>query len=213
MDSSTTETDAVSAAPLGRRFAPLAREAMNERQIEIAEQFLGFSLNGMRGAFIMMLRSPEAAVRFQELGHYLRFDTGIDDRLIELAVLVHARLWHDQYEWQVHSKRAADCGVPPAAIEAIRLGQAPPGLQPDEQIIFNFTLELGRTRRVSDETFDAALGLLGPTGVTDFTFLLGHYGTISMLLTVSQEGQDLQGLPPCPNPFADGAAGRPDLGS
>lgn len=186
-----------------RRFPALTRDTMTARQRELAEKFLGFSLNGMQGPFIMMLRSPEAADRFQSLGGYLRFETGIDDCLIELAVLVHARLWNDQYEWMLHAPRAHKAGLAEATIEALRLGTTPRDLSPEEHALFCYVLELERDHKARETTFRAALEHFGERKVTDLTFLLGQYATISMLLAVSEEGRDIHELPACERPFAD----------
>jgi 4-carboxymuconolactone decarboxylase len=191
------------AKPAAPRFPRLAAEAMTKRQRTMVEEFLRFSLKGMNAAFNMMLRCPEGADRFQLQGEYLRHDTQFDLRQIELAVLVHARLWNDQYEWMLHAPRAAEAGLSTKAIVAIRDGRAPVDLSPDEEAIFRFALELGRDRRLGDSAFQAALAQFGEAGVTDLAFLLGHYSTISMLLAVAAEGAEVEHLPLCPCPFAD----------
>jgi len=185
------------------RFPVLAPETMTPRQRQMAEEFLGFSLNGLRGPFNIMLRSPEAAAAFQALGRYLRFQTGIDDRLIELAVLVHARLWSDQYEWKLHAPRAADKGLSQATIADLRIGRTPTSLDEREETIFRFALELERDHKVCEETFRMAIERFGERGVADLTFLLGQYSTISMLLATAEEDYDLDHLPACEQPFDD----------
>ncbi|MCP5143969.1 MAG: carboxymuconolactone decarboxylase family protein [Gammaproteobacteria bacterium] len=185
-----------------RRFAVLADAEMSERQREMVAQFKGFSLNGMRGPFNMMLRSPEAAERFQALGKYLRFDTGIDNRLVELMVLVHARIWSDQYEWMLHAPRAAEAGLSDDVVESVKSGRVPDGLSIEERAVFDYVLELELTKTVSDMTFNKAAAVLGEKMVTDLVFMIGQYITISMILAVLKEGQDLDILPPCSNPFA-----------
>ncbi len=201
-----TENTAPSPDLERRRFPTLVRESMTERQRAVADEFLGFSLNGMQGPFVMMLRSPEAAARFQALGGYLRFNTGLSNRVIELAVLVHARLWNDQYEWSLHAPRAAAAGLSEATIEAIRGGLIPAGLTAEEETVFRFCVELERDRRVCGLTFGRALLQLGEQRITDLTFLLGQYATISMILAVAEEGKAIDELPACDRPFNDYAA-------
>jgi len=183
------------------RFPALTEDTMTDAQREMVADIKGFSLNGLRGPYNMMLRSPEAAKRFQHLGKYIRFETGIDERLIELAVLIHARVWSDQYEWYLHAPRALEAGLSEDKVEALRLGQVPEGMSEDESVIFAYVLELEVTHKVSDDTFARALSLLGEQVVTDLVFMMGQYTTISMILAVLGEGRDLDLLPPCEHPF------------
>lgn len=175
---------------------------MTDRQKEMVSQFKGFSLNGMRGPFNMMLRSPEAAERFQHLGKYLRFETGIDERLVELAVLIHARLWNDQYEWYLHAPRAIKAGLTEDKVEVLRQGDIPENLAEDEAVLFAYVFELEKDRHVSDATLEKAREVFGDKIVTDLVFMMGQYATISMLLSVLEEGADLNLLPDCDRPFA-----------
>ncbi|MEJ0024761.1 MAG: carboxymuconolactone decarboxylase family protein [Rhizomicrobium sp.] len=190
------------------RFAPLTPETMSDDQRRLAEAISAFSLNGIRGPFNMMLRSPEAAARFQAMGSYLRFHTGLDEHLVELAILVHARVWNDEYEWSLHAPRAAKAGLSPPVIDAIRLGNVPAALAPDEEIVFRYAAELELFRRVDEKTFRSAFDLLGERGVTDFVFMLGQYATISLILAVSGDGLAPNDLPPVDRPFAQYPAPR-----
>lgn len=185
------------------RFSILSDTEMDDRQREMVIGFKNFSLNGMRGPFNMMLRSPEAAEKFQALGKYLRFNTGIDKRLVELLVLIHARIWNDQYEWELHAPRAMTAGLGKEIIEAIRQGSIPEKLSADEKAVFCYVLELEIKRKVTDATFVNASNQLGEKAITDIVFMIGQYTTISMALVVLEEVADEDLLPPCSEPFAD----------
>jgi 4-carboxymuconolactone decarboxylase len=56
----------------------------------------------------------------------------------------------------------------------------------DEAIIHTFLMELHRDRKVSDETYRAAIESLGEAGVVDLTGLAGYYTLISMTINVFQ---------------------------
>lgn len=186
-----------------KRFSVLTNDEMNDHQREMVKDFKGFSLNGMRGPFNLMLRSPKAAEQFQALGKYLRFKTGIDNRLVELLVLIHARIWSDQYEWELHAPRAATAGVSEEIIEDICQGRIPSNLSADENAIFCYVLELEIKRKVTEPTFRNAIDELGEQAITDIVFMIGQYTTISMALAVLEEVADKNRLPPCDKPFAD----------
>ncbi|HTU09592.1 MAG TPA: hypothetical protein VMG08_01740 [Allosphingosinicella sp.] len=185
------------------RFPLLTEDSMTERQRAMTEEFMSFSLRGMNAAFNMMLRAPDGCDRFQLQGDYLRQGTPFDLRQFELAVVVHARIWTDQYEWMLHAPRAIGAGLAAEAVAAIREGRSPADLAPDEAAIFRFSVELARDRRLSDAAFRAVRDQFGEKGVTDLAFLLGHYATISMLLAVADEGAEEEDLPPCADLFPD----------
>lgn len=184
------------------RFPPLAEEAMNEAQREMAAKIRSFSLNGLKGPHAVLIRTPEAAARFQQLGEYLRFGTALPARLVELAVLVHARLWNAGYEWMLHESRAAEAGISADAIAAIKLGRVPADLAADEATILRFVLALERDRHLDDALFDEAKRQLGEQPLADLTIMLGHYATISMLLVLAGAG-DAPPLPAVTSPFAN----------
>lgn len=185
------------------RFHIPEPDRLDERQRQMLEDFRRFSLNGDRGPFKVMLHSPEAADRFQALGKYLRFETTLSDRLVELAVLTHARIWHDQYEWFLHAPRAAEAGLPKATIEALRGGRVPASLSGQEAALFAFVRELEMTHSVSDLVYADALRELGQRKLADLVFMLGQYATISMMLALAQEGQGMEEMPPCSAPFSE----------
>jgi 4-carboxymuconolactone decarboxylase len=151
-----------------------------------------------------MLRSPEAADAMMDLGHYLRFDTGIDDRLIEIGILVHARVWTDQYEWARHIDRARDAGVSGTIVDAIRAGKRPAAMQDDEAVVFDYCVESEVDHKVSDTTYARALDMFGEKGVVDLAILLGNYHIVSLLLGLNKVGlpEDGDALPEMARPFA-----------
>lgn len=187
------------------RLAQLTQETMSERQNEIAARITNFTIHGIGGPFNVMLRSPEAASAMMDLGHYLRFDTGIDDRLVEIGILIHARAWTDQYEWARHIDRARDAGVSEAIIDAVRRGERPSNMADDETVVFDYCIESELNHRVSDETYARALAMFGEKGVVDFAILLGNYHIVSLLLALNNVGLPEGGdaLPEMAAPFSD----------
>ncbi len=177
---------------------------MSGPQRAAAEKILGFSLNGLKGPHNMMLRSPEAAELTRALGQYLRFRTGLPDRVLELAILVHARLWNDPYEWMIHAPRAASAGHSLEVIDALKAGRTPRLHAGADEAIFRFVLELERDRNVGDATFELAMRHFGERGIADITILLGQYATISMVLAVSGDGAvSSEPIPAVDRPFED----------
>lgn len=145
------------------------------------------------------LHRPALAERWSALGEILRFGTSLPPRLSELAILVTARHWSAQLEWQQHAPAALKGGLDPAIVEAIRLGKAPKHMKPDEQAVYEYARELHEAKNVNDATHQRATGILGVTGVVELTALIGYYTMVAMTLNAHDiplpEGQTPQ-LPP-----------------
>lgn len=191
--------------PQEERFPPLDPNRLEGAQKALADRILSFSLNGLGGPFNVMLRSPEPAEHILALGDYLRHRSAVEDRLVELAVLVHARCCFDNYEWALHYPRALTSGIDPAIAEAIRQGKTPALEKSDERIIFQFCADICRRRPASDEAFRAARDLLGELGLTDLILMLGQYAMLSVVIAaadVRPPNNDVPLLEPCQSPFA-----------
>ena len=87
------------------------------------------------GPFQLLIRAPEICEHAAQLGEHLRWGTSLPDRLSELAIITTARFWRAQYEWYAHAPLAEKAGVPHAAVEAIRRGEAPTFARQDEALV------------------------------------------------------------------------------
>ena len=170
----------------GDRFAPLTWEKMTAEQRTMTEHVLAGPRRSLDGPMNILLRSPEMGDIAQQFGASMRFLTSMPTKLRELAIIVTARHWTAQFEWQAHSRAAADAGLDPAIISAIAENRRPAKLAPEEAVVYNFVSELLTTKKVSDPTFAAARGQLGERGVVDLIGLLGWYQMVSMLLNVDR---------------------------
>ena len=144
------------------------------------------SRGDIAGPFRTWLHSPELADRAQRLGALVRFETQLDARLSELAILVTARAWDCQFEWTHHEPFAVEAGLSVDLIEALRLSQYPEFDRDDEQVIYDFVAELVYNRFVQERTFAGALDLIGEAGVVELTGLVGYYSMVAMTLNAFQ---------------------------
>ena len=157
---------------------------------------------GMTGPFNVMLRSPVMGDLAQELGAQVRFNSTLPPPLREMAILIAARHWTGQYEWQSHKTIALEAGLSPAIIAAIAAGETPRAMQTNEAALHRFCAELLTTKHVSDETFAAAKAAFGEQGTTEIIFTLGYYSMVSMLLNVDEHPLPA-GVVPELKPLAD----------
>jgi 4-carboxymuconolactone decarboxylase len=172
-------------APTPERLPPLDADAMNDAQRRVADAIMSGPRRALHGPFNAWLRSPELADRLQRVGEYVRFDSSLPRRLNELAILVTARHWTAQYEWFAHLPMALGAGLAEPIAAAIAIGERPAGMQQDEAIIYDFTTELHRDKKVSDATYQAALHAFGAEGVIDLIGVAGYYTVVSMTLNVA----------------------------
>ena len=176
-------------APLnmrGDRFAPLTWETMTPEQRTMAEHLLAGPRRGLDGPFNVLLRSPEMGDIAQQFGASMRFLDSIPAKHRELAIILVARHWTSQFEWQAHRRAAADAGLAPETITAIAEGRHPTKLDPQEAVVYNFVTELLAKKQVSDATFAAAKAQMGERGIVDVIGLMAWYQMVSMLMNVDR---------------------------
>ena len=77
-----------------------------------------------------------------------------------MAILIAAREWTQQYEWNAHVALAEEAGLKPTIIAAIGDGRRPLQMTEEEEALYDLCIELHRTKNVSDVTYDRALATL-----------------------------------------------------
>ncbi len=177
------------------RLPTLPVDKMNEQQRQLFESLtagkrgIGRSLDdfldsdgGMRGPFNALLHHPTLGNVVQRLGEILRYEGTLTDMQREVAILTVGRHWQAQYEWWAHAKIAADVGVSPEVIDAIKKQISLPSDQTDIIAIYKFVRELTEAKSITQESFDATHVALGDTGVVELVILVGYYGIISAVL-------------------------------
>ena len=126
-----------------------------------------------------MVNSPEMRRRANSLVNYLRDESTLDKRIQELAMIVTARANDCQYIWNAHAAGARLQGISDAFVDALRDGQPLPAMAADEQAVINLGQEFFSTRKVSQETFQAAFDQFGAQGLTELCTLFGYYALLS----------------------------------
>ena len=163
-----------------------AMSSLDQAQKAAVQALIDGPRKGVYGPFVPLLRSPVLLERMAKVGEYLRFDSGLELRLRELATCVAARHVSNQFEWSMHAPLAVKAGVAPEAIEALRQGATPRTLAPDEQDTVDFLRELLSTHGVSDLAYQAALARWGERGVVELTALVGYFVMVSWLMNVAR---------------------------
>ena len=169
----------------GERMPEMTLEQMTPAQRNIAEAIMSGPRGRMSGPFNAWLRSPVLADRLQKVGEYVRFNTSLDKRINEMAILMTAQAWGAQYEWYAHAPLALKAGLDAATIKAIGAGEKPANMKDDEAIVWEFTTQLRRDHRVNDAIYSKALEKFGEQGIIDLIAVNGYYDVVSMTLNVA----------------------------
>jgi 4-carboxymuconolactone decarboxylase len=171
--------DSLSRLPLRKR------EDMDARGQRLYDAVVGpqsRTLVGLRGPSGIWLHSPELGERVRAVNQYLRFETGLDRRLTELAILVTAREVDNRFEWAAHEPAALAEGLSPETIDVVKHRRSVDGLDPTEALIVGFGREVFRDRKVRPETFARAVQAFGHEGVVNLAALMGNYAMTAVIL-------------------------------
>jgi 4-carboxymuconolactone decarboxylase len=168
------------------RMPPLEQSQMTEAQQRAAHELIAGPRGKLIGPFVPLLGSPEFMSRLQKTGEYLRFHSVVGARLNELAILITARRWTQQFEWHSHYPLALKAGLSEEVARAIAEGHRPPRMADDEEIVYDFLDELFRTQAVGDATYSRAIASFGEHGVVDLVGVAGYYSTLAMIMNVAR---------------------------
>jgi 4-carboxymuconolactone decarboxylase len=172
--------------PAQQRLPTIPPDQYTADQKKAAEEFLAARKAPVFGPFEPMMHSPEVMNMARAMGDYLRYHSAIGNTLSELAILITAREWSQDYEWYVHYPIALKAGIAKDIADAIADGRRPSGMSADQEVVYDFTTELQKNKRVSDATFQRAEQRFGKKGVVDMTGISGYYTFLAMQLNVAR---------------------------
>jgi 4-carboxymuconolactone decarboxylase len=174
------------AAAAQDRMPPIPKDKLTGAQQKAADELIAGPRGALAGPFVPLLRSPELMSRLQKTGEYLRYQNSIGTKLTEFIILLTARQWTQQYEFDVHAPLAVKAGVTPEAVTAIAEGRRPAGMAADEEASYDFCAELRQNQGVSDATYARIVSRFGEQGVVDMTALVGYYTMLGMIMNVAR---------------------------
>ena len=169
-----------------QRLPTIPPEQYTAEQKKAAEDFLAARKVAVFGPFEPMMHSPEVMSIARSTGDYLRYHSAIGNTLSELVILVTAREWSQDFEWYVHQPIALKAGISKDIADAIADGRRPVTMSVDEEIVYDFTVELQKNKRVSDATFARAEQRFGKKGVVDMVGISGYYTSLAMQLNTAR---------------------------
>ena len=168
------------------RMPPIPADKMTDAQKKAAADFRAIRKTDPTGPFAVMLRVPELMDLAFKWREHVQFRSALDQRLTELAIIIAARHWTQEYEWNAHYPLALKAGLKPEIIAAVEEGRRPSHMAEDEEILYDFCTELQRTHGVSDATYARALAKFGEAGIVEAASLEGYYSLLAMVMNIAR---------------------------
>jgi len=169
----------------GNRLPLVKRDQLDERTQRIYDGYANpntKSLAGLQGPGGIRLHSPRIAEYDVPLNRYLRYETGLSRRLTELAILVTAREFDNQFEWAAHEPAALTEGLEQNIIDVVKYRKESKGLGEQEAAIIAIGRELFGARKLSSATYARGLTLFHEKGMVDLVYLMTKYAATSYVL-------------------------------
>jgi 4-carboxymuconolactone decarboxylase len=183
------------------RLPPIPPDRLTAAQKQAIAEFKAARGVDISGPFVPLLRSPEVMNRARAMGDYLRFKSSLPPRLSEFVILLTARRWTQQYEWNAHQPLALQGGLHREIAAAIADSRRPDGMAEDEEAVYALWDEVQRNQSVSDATYAKAVAKVGEQGVIDVLGITGYYTMLAMVMNTARTplGEGVKpGLAPLP---------------
>ena len=168
----------------GNRFPPIKREQLNDAGKKL------YDARGVADGFgpgAIRLYSPAVADTMTSLNDYLRRKSGLEPRLVELAILVTAREMDCEYVWTAHEPPALKAGLQQQIIDTVKYRRPVANMGEREAVIIQLGRDSIGKHKVGSDTFARAVKLFGHQGVVDIVSLIGDYAATTILLNVADQ--------------------------
>jgi 4-carboxymuconolactone decarboxylase len=169
------------------RMPMIPEDQMTAAQKKAVEEFK--SARGqatLTGPWTVLVRVPDLLTLGRMWRDHVQNRTVIGNKLTELVILITARDWTQQYEWNAHQQAAIKAGLKAEIVQAIAEGRRPERMLEDEEIVYDFCTELQRNRSVSDATYARTRAKIGEEGIVEAASIQGFYALLAMTMNVAQ---------------------------
>lgn len=132
-----------------------------------------------------LIHSPGALRAFQGLGSYIRFESKIDARLRELAILQVGYLARSAYEWSHHIKIGYDFGVTENDIRQLIADThgLPSSLDAPTRLVLRAAREITTDGKLGAASFDELRAAWTAEAIVDFVLSVAFYNAVVRVLS------------------------------
>jgi|SRR5579871_18615 len=169
------------------RLPPIPADQQTEAQKKTAAAYKDLRRADLAGPpWSVMQRSPDWVIPALEMRLHVQQHPVLGNKLTEFAILIAAREWTNNYEWNAHSTAANQAGLNPEIRAALAEGRRPDHMAEDEELVYNFCTELLHNKSVSDTTYARTLAKFGEPGVVELANIEGYYVYLSMIMNTAR---------------------------
>ena len=168
------------------RLPPVPADKLTPAQKKTVDEYKKVRGGEPGGPWAVLTRSPELMSRTLMLSDYLRFNSTLPPRLSEFVILMTAREWGQNYEWNAHQPLAVKGGLNPEIAKAIAEGRRPAPMAEDEASLYDLIQELLHNHTISDATYARAVSKFGEQTVVEAVSISGYYTMVAMLLNTAR---------------------------
>ena len=134
------------------------------------------------GPGAIRLYSLPVADHMAAVNDYLRYKSGLDPRLVQLAILVTAREADSEYVWTAHEPQGLKAGLSPEIIDIVKYRKPTAGLAEKDAAIIDLGREDFQKHHVSSAAFARAQSVFGKKELVEYVALMGDYVATTTLL-------------------------------
>jgi 4-carboxymuconolactone decarboxylase len=163
------------------RLPDMDEAKLSSEQLQIYDQIMA-ARGHVRGPFGVWLRNAELCENALKLQEMFASRVKLERRLVQLMILVAARLATAQYAWFIHEPHALKAGISPGIVEAIRERRTPEFSREDERLVYDITMELNATRSLSETNYQRGIAMLGEQAMVELVSAIGFYVMVAMTL-------------------------------
>jgi 4-carboxymuconolactone decarboxylase len=166
-------------ANTGNRLPAIKREDLDDAGKKL------FDSRGPVDSFgpgAIRMYSLPVAEHMEGVNDFLRHKSGLDPRLVELAILVTAREMDSEYVWTAHEPQGLKLGLQPETVDIVRYRKSLDGLAEKDAVIIQLGREAIGKHHASSDVAAHALNLFGKQGVVNYVSLMGDYAATAILL-------------------------------
>ena len=167
-------------ANTGNRLPAIKRDSLDDAGKKLFDS-RGPNVDAF-GPGAIRLYSLPVADHMGAVNDYLRNKSGLDPRLVQLAILVTAREADSEYVWTAHEPQGLKAGLSPQIIDVVKYRKPTAGLSEKDAAIIDLGREDFQKHHVSAATYARAQGLFGNKQLVEFVALMGDYAATTTLL-------------------------------
>jgi 4-carboxymuconolactone decarboxylase len=159
---------------------------MTEAQKKAVEEYKLSRPSGPNKFWWLYLRIPEVTIPFLRIQEHVHMNSRLGERLTHFGILIAAKQWNQEVVWSLHYDDAIKSGLKVETLKSLAEGRRPEHMAEDEDLLYDFSIELQRNQSVSDATYARALSKFGEEGIADATLIQGEYTLMSMIMNLQR---------------------------